>query len=229
MKQKRIVAVVMLILILVTPITVTAGVYVENYIDSLNTNIKQLEEKNISLMESHVDMSHTIEQYEFVIDDNRKNYNDNIYNMNESLQRLKQQNNELMKCIEESGTHIMTSNFTEKDIDLLSRCAQAEAGYGNYQSQIYVVNVILNRVHSDQFPDTIEEVIYQHSGQYYQFTVAKNGAVRTQAREDTVENVKDALLYNKMTLPPNILFFHATGTESNCTPYIECQGSTFGY
>ena len=100
MKQKRIVAVVMLILILVTPITVTAWVYVENYIDSLNTRIKQLEEKNISLIESHVDMSRTIEQYEFIIDDNRKNYNDNIYNMNESLQRLKQQNNELMKCIE---------------------------------------------------------------------------------------------------------------------------------
>lgn len=229
MKQKRIVAAVILILMLVTPITVTAGIYVENYIDALNIHIKQLEGKNISLMESYVDMSQTIEQYEFVIDDNRKNYNDNIYNMNESLQRLKQQNNELMRCVEESGAHIVTSNFTEKDIDLLSRCAQAEAGYGNYQSQIYVVNVILNRVHSDQFPDTIEEVIYQHSGQYYQFTVAKNGAIRTQAREDTVTNVKDALLYNKMNLPPNILFFHATGTESNCTPYIECQGSTFGY
>ena len=50
MKQKRIVAAVMLVLILVTPITVTAVVYVDNYIDSLNTHIKQLEEKNISLM-----------------------------------------------------------------------------------------------------------------------------------------------------------------------------------
>ena len=63
MKQKRIVAVVMLILILVTPITVTAGVYVENYIDSLNTHIKQLEEKNISLMEYSEQMFHLEEHH----------------------------------------------------------------------------------------------------------------------------------------------------------------------
>lgn len=233
MKQKiapalmRVVYVLASLIILLIVIHVVD--YFSDYIGGLENHVKELEEQNSSLEKSNSEMWQTIQQYEFTIDDNRKNYNDNIYNLNESLQKLRQQNNELMECIEESGTHVITSDFTEEEIDLLSRCAQAEAGHGNYQAQIYVVNVILNRVHSDQFPDTIEEVIYQHSGQCYQFTVAKNGAIRTQAREDTVDNVKDALLYNKMTLPPNILFFHATGTESNCTPYIECQGSTFGY
>lgn len=233
MKQKiapalmRVVYVLASLIILLIVIHVVD--YFSDYIGGLENHVKELEEQNSSLEKSNSEMWQTIQQYEFTIDDNRKNYNDNIYNLNESLQKLRQQNNELMECIEESGTHVITSDFTEEEIDLLSRCAQAEAGHGNYQAQIYVVNVILNRVNSDKFPNTIKEVIYQHGGELYQFTVVKNGAIENIASDDTVDNIKDALLFNKMTLPPNILFFHATGTESNCTPYIECEGSTFGY
>ena len=46
-------------------------------------------------------------------------------------------------------------------IDLLAKCVEAEAGNQGLYGKQLVVDVILNRVDSDSFPNTIEEVIKQ--------------------------------------------------------------------
>lgn len=58
------------------------------------------------------------------------------------------------------------------DMELLAQLAQAEAGNQGVQGMRYVVCVVLNRVESPRFPDTIEEVIFQPGA----FGVVTDGA-----------------------------------------------------
>ena len=55
--------------------------------------------------------------------------------------------------------------YTEDDLWYLSRVIQAESGYCSQEMQEAVGSVVLNRVASDRFPNTIPEVVEQ-PGQY---------------------------------------------------------------
>jgi len=50
---------------------------------------------------------------------------------------------------------------SKEELDLLSRVVYAEALSEPYEGKVAVAAVVLNRVESRSFPDTIEEVIYQ--------------------------------------------------------------------
>ena len=67
--------------------------------------------------------------------------------------------------------------FTENERYLLAKIAMAEAEGESTKGKALVMQVILNRVSSDEFPDTIGEVIFQHNGDCYQFTTVKNGRI----------------------------------------------------
>lgn len=58
------------------------------------------------------------------------------------------------------------------EVELLAILIQAEAGNQDELGKRYVADVVLNRVDSKQFPDTIEEVINQDN----QFSVILDGA-----------------------------------------------------
>ncbi len=51
--------------------------------------------------------------------------------------------------------------YSDRDTDLIARCVWLEARGENYDGQVAVAEVILNRVASDSYPDTIEGVIWQ--------------------------------------------------------------------
>ena len=51
--------------------------------------------------------------------------------------------------------------FTYEDARLLMKIAQAEAGNQGVQGMTLIMAVVLNRVESPDFPNTIREVIYQ--------------------------------------------------------------------
>lgn len=54
---------------------------------------------------------------------------------------------------------------SEDDIRLLAALVYLEAGNQSYKGKVAVASVVINRVESDRFPDTLKEVIYQ-SGQF---------------------------------------------------------------
>lgn len=58
------------------------------------------------------------------------------------------------------------------DMELLAQLIQAEAGNQSLYGKRLVADVVLNRVRSPLFPDTVEEVIFQEG----QFSVINNGA-----------------------------------------------------
>lgn len=54
-------------------------------------------------------------------------------------------------------------SISENDFDLLVRLVAAEAGGEPYEGQVAVAAVVLNRVRSYKFPNTIRDVVYQEN------------------------------------------------------------------
>lgn len=85
-------------------------------------------------------------------------------------------------------------SYTQSELDLLARLVTAEAGSEPYSAQVGVAAVVVNRVKSDIFPNSIASVIYQKSDGFYQFTPVENGWINkpaTQtARNATLEALK---------------------------------------
>jgi len=81
-------------------------------------------------------------------------------------------------------------NLTEEEIEIFERIVEAEVGGTNYEGKLAVANVILNRVQSSRFPNTLKEVVFANrqfspisDGRYYTVTVS----------ETTKQVVQDAL------------------------------------
>ena len=76
----------------------------------------------------------------------------------------------------------------------LYQIVEAEAGNQDEVGKILVVNVILNRVYSGTFPNSIKDVIFQARGSVYQFQPVKNGRIYSVVPSDnTVSCVNRAL------------------------------------
>lgn len=83
--------------------------------------------------------------------------------------------------------------YTQSDFDLLARLITAEADGEPYNAQVGVGAVILNRIKSSEFPDTISSVIYQKDDRFYQFTPVENGFINKVASESAKKAAYAAL------------------------------------
>lgn len=75
-----------------------------------------------------------------------------------------------MRLDSQSGS---TSLYSDSDVALLARLIYGEARGESYQGQVAVGAVVLNRVKSSSFPNTISGVIYQK----YAFTAVSDGQI----------------------------------------------------
>lgn len=92
------------------------------------------------------------------------------------------------KEAEEDGSENIT--LSDRDYQVLLKIVQAEAGGCDQKGRILVANVILNRVESDEFPDTVSGVVYER----HQFSPVSDGSInRCKVTEETVEAVECAL------------------------------------
>jgi hypothetical protein len=92
---------------------------------------------------------------------------------------------------------------SEEDIDLLAHLIYAEAGSSWIPDETlyYVGSVVLNRVNSKYYPDTLYEVIYQ-KGQY---ACTWDGNIEKTPTERCYTIAED-LLINGSVLPENVLY-----------------------
>lgn len=87
-----------------------------------------------------------------------------------------------------------TISVSKEDVKMLERITQAEASGEDLIGKILIVNVILNRVASDDFPNTIKKVIFQNDGSDYQFSPVKSGKYwSVKVTDETKKAVKKAL------------------------------------
>lgn len=81
------------------------------------------------------------------------------------------------------------SSQSSNDLYLLAKCIHAEARGEPYSGQVAVGAVILNRVKSSKFPNTIYGVIYQP----YAFTAVADGQINLEPNATAYKAARDAL------------------------------------
>ena len=67
-----------------------------------------------------------------------------------------------------------TTKYTKSELRLMSAIIICEAGAESYQGKLAVGIVVMNRINSKQFPNTLRGVIYQK----HQFSPVRNGALK---------------------------------------------------
>lgn len=88
-----------------------------------------------------------------------------------------------------SISNSQTSSQSGSDLYLLAKCVYAEARGEIYQGQVAVAAVILNRVKSPDFPNTIAGVIYQP----WAFTAVHDGQINLEPDATAFSAAQDAL------------------------------------
>lgn len=82
----------------------------------------------------------------------------------------------------------------DDELEVLQRIVEAEAGNEDEDGKLLVANVVLNRVDSDKFPETVTEVVFQQSKGVTQFSPVASGRIHTvEVSEETVAAVERAL------------------------------------
>ena len=100
------------------------------------------------------------------------------------------------------------------DFELMGKTVFAEAKTEEFEGQVAVAEVILNRVESKDFPDTVQEVIKQDGA----FSSWGNGSVEAAPLDDEcLEAVQDAV--NERIFPDSVVYFREGRFHSFGTPY----------
>ena len=94
-------------------------------------------------------------------------------------------------------------NFSPYEIDLFTRIVNAEAGNEPYAGKLAVASVILNRMESSEFPNSLQGVVYQ-SGQ---FSPVSDGSINKIPNQDSIAAVNQILNGSGRTY--GILYFYA--------------------
>lgn len=101
--------------------------------------------------------------------------------MNDSVKALENGN--------KGGSQTANSDYTSSDLYLLAKCIYAEARGESYTGQVAVGAVILNRVASSSFPNTVAGVIYQKNA----FTAVSDGQIKLEPDKTAMNAASDAL------------------------------------
>ena len=109
-----------------------------------------------------------------------------------------------------SGSAVIA--FSESDVDQLARLITAEAENQPYDAKVGVGAVVVNRVQSKEFPNSIRSVIYQVIDGYYQFTPVENGYINKPASADA-KKAAYAALYGSDPSNDSLFYFDDSATN----------------
>ena len=109
--------------------------------------------------------------------------------------------NQLTETEEEQDTGIQ---LTVEELELMRKVVSAESRGESIEAQYSVACVILNRMASEMFPDSLEEVIMQKG----QFSCVDNGAIYVVPITDSVEQACQMALQNN-DVEDDVLWFRS--------------------
>lgn len=112
--------------------------------------------------------------------------------------------------------------ITAEERELLARVVYAEANTETLEGQIAVAQVVLNRVRSESFPDTVSEVIYQER----QFSTAPilGSVVPNEANYEAVDAA-----FETEVVPYEVLYFSRGAENDRVWGQIGAHVFCYGY
>lgn len=85
-------------------------------------------------------------------------------------------------------------DITKEDYEVLCRIVEAEAGGEDEEGKLLVANVVLNRVKTAAFPDTVKDVVFQRENGTSQFSPVSDGRYYTVNVSEETENAVERAL-----------------------------------
>jgi spore germination cell wall hydrolase CwlJ-like protein len=126
-------------------------------------------------------------------------------------------------------------DFTEEEVDLLARLINSEAGIESYDCKLAVGSTVLNRMESDEFPDTLEDVVYQRKPCVQFSVILSIDGKRPINKEPSKDSIKAAeyLKQNGSILPNQVMVFYADyidhGWVTTRPKYKKIDHTVFAY
>ena len=134
----------------------------------------------------------------------------------EAAEQAKKAAEEAARKAEEEKSLAATA-VTDDDYNVLLKIVQAEAGICDDEGKILVANVILNRVKSAEFPNTVRGVVYSPS----QFSPVSNGSINSvKVTESTIDCVKRALAGENYS-DGALYFMYRRGSRSGAVSWFD--------
>ena len=123
------------------------------------------------------------------------------------------------------------------EIEALAQLIEAEAGTEDFIGKCLVADVVLNRVQSDSFPNSVVPVIFEHhirksdGVDCYQFATVKYGTYDEAGYHISDESFKAAYqeYYSPKRMDEKILYFTAGRYNEYCKPAYKYGRHYFGY
>lgn len=115
-----------------------------------------------------------------------------------------------------------TAEYSDSDLNLLARLIYGEARGESYTGQVAVGAVVLNRVKSSSFPNTISGVIYQP----YAFTAVSDGQINYTPNSTAISAAKDAM--NGWDPTGGALYYYNPQTATSAWIYSRSVTTTIG-
>ena len=84
--------------------------------------------------------------------------------------------------------------LSSEDKNIMYRIVEAEAGGEDISGRMLVANVIINRMKSGHYPESVKEVVFAHSGNVYQFSPVSDGRYYTVDVSKTTREAVDKAL-----------------------------------
>lgn len=92
-------------------------------------------------------------------------------------------------------TITIPDSVSTENKELMAKLVHAEAKGEPYEGKVAVATVVLNRVDSSKFPDTVKDVIYEKAGGVYAFSPVKNGAINNGYDAEAMKAVNEAVAF----------------------------------
>lgn len=116
----------------------------------------------------------------------------------------------------------LPTKYSERDLQLMANAVYGEARGEPYEGQVAVAAVILNRLESPDFPNTISEIIFQPGA----FTAVADGQIWLTPNERAKQAVIDAM--NGWDPSENALFYFNPNTATSSWIWTRAQIKQIG-
>lgn len=110
-----------------------------------------------------------------------------------SVNTLQKANNEWDNNLYVGQSLTIPSSITSAERTLLAKLVHAEAIGEPFAGKVAVATVVLNRVDSASFPNTISGVVYEKSYGYYAFSPVQNGQINNTPTSEDYRAVDEAI------------------------------------
>ena len=107
------------------------------------------------------------------------------------------------------STDIEQNNYTNDDLELFAKLIYRETGNQGWDCMLACGSVVLNRMNSDHYPDTLKGVIYQHNKRTgkYAYSVVKNSSrFNNTVPSEEAYWCAEFLLQNGSQIPANVMY-----------------------